>query len=68
MTYRFDARGGKRKYDWDFVDWSLPTEIIVDQTGAPQAVVSSARRRYAPETVRRTHAKVAKMLDRYRNP
>lgn len=68
MIFPSERRSPKRKYDWEYVDWSLSTEIIQDMTGAPQPAISTARRRYAPETVRRSHAKVNKMLDRYRNP
>ena len=60
MLYRFETRGRKPHHEWGLVDWSVPTEIIAEQTGVHQGAVSRARRKYAPQTVRRTHAKTTK--------
>lgn len=42
-----------KKYDWESVDWSKRTVDIAVALGTSITVVTAARKRYAPETVRR---------------
>ena len=57
MKINKNATMRKTKYQWHLIDWNQPTSWIADQLGARDQVVAFARRKYAPETIRKAHIK-----------
>jgi hypothetical protein len=50
-------------YPWHCVDWNQPTSVISQELDAPQVTVYRARKRFAPDTIRKHYVRTAVMED-----
>ena len=67
MKINKDGAIRKSKHQWHLVDWYQPTSWIADQLGTSEQVVSTARKKYSPETTRTAHIKKIVSDQRWRS-
>jgi hypothetical protein len=48
--------------DWATVDWRTPTRVLAQELGLPMAMISSKRKIYAPQTLRKMRSSVRSVL------
>lgn len=51
VSISIDSYKRRPAYDWESVDWTLRNKEIAARMGCGQSMVSTRRRKHAPETV-----------------